>query len=216
MGWKKVSTFLKKNGEAKYKSPTKCDGDEQKYMEQLRIDAKETLEEFERLALQCCEKSPEMILIRGRMKNFLDGSMQKIRPYTWERFSAIDAIQLPINLSLFCERSGLNMQARAAIDIDLKKASYTVLNSYNKTLLSAEKPDGSVYLANSYGNKNLIQFEGTGGELLNKIALGEYKKAEIAYIFPIEAMSNDDIVSGMQRAVNSLVPIYKKVVSLIK
>lgn len=216
MGWKEVANFLKKNGGAEYKATSKCIGEEQKHMEQLRSDAQTALQEFEYLALQCCENNPEMVLLRGRMKNFLDGTMRKIRTYAWERFATIDAVHLPVNISVFCEPAEAGMQARVAVDIDLKKTSLEELNVYNKALLCAEKPENSIYLANSYGNRELEKFSGSGAELLSEIARGEYKKAEIAYEFPIATMDDEDITAGMQAAVKALIPIYESVISAVK
>lgn len=216
MSWKEVAKFLETYGNAEYKAVSKCFGEDRKRMEQLRSDAQMTLQEFERLALRCCENSTEMILLRGRNKNFLDGTMRKIRPYVWERFAIIDAVRVPVNISVFCESAESGMQARVAIDVDLKKTSLKDLSVYNKTLLCAEKPENSIYLANTYGNKGLEKFGGTGSELLSKIALKEYKKAEIAYVFPIAEMDDEDITAGMQTSVNALIPIYKSVISAIK
>lgn len=216
MSWKEIAGFLERNGGIEYKAVSKCVGDEQKRMEQLRSDAQTTLLEFERLALQCCENNPELILLRERNKNFLDGTMRRIRTYAWERFATIDAVQLPVNISVFCEHAEHGMQARVSVDINLKKASVKELSEYNKTLLCLKKPANSSYLANSYGNKEVREFNGSGDELLSKIACKEYKKAQIAYIFPIAKMDDEKITAEMKTAVNSLLPIYKTVISAIK
>lgn len=210
MTWKSVAEFLQENGGKPYKSFKKCDGAERNQMMALHVNAIHTISEFESLAMEACAGIQGLCLVRMIRKNFLDGSMRHLRSYTWERFCVSDDINSPANISLFCEKFGDEMRFRVAIDIDLKSADPDQLEIYNKSLLRFERPEGMVYLANSYGNKDLTECNISGDELYSEIMSGKYRKAEIAYI--IQASEPDNkITEEVNWALRKLKPIYEDI-----
>ncbi len=202
--------FFNQYGGGEYRSPAKLkDESQRKAMEMLYKKSKETLSDFNMLLKRVADDNN---LTEIKNKNFLDGSMRKIRTYFWGQMKNAYYFNEPESISLFAEKTKDGDSVfRVSLEFDQLHAFSDEIERFTKAL-DLPLDSGLNYYVSQRGHNNVEITKENVGALKAKVTSGKAEKILIGTI--ITGTNEDAIISGINLAIEKLLPYYNHVLGI--
>ena len=206
-----VLEFFNHYGGVEYRSPAKLkDENQRKEMEKLYKKSKETLSDFNLLLKRVADDNN---LTEIKNKNFLDGSMRRIRTYFWGQMKNAYYFNEPESISLFAEKANNTSVFRVSLEFDQLHAFADEIERFNKAL-DLPLDSGLSYYISQRGHNNVELTRENVGTLKKKIANGEAQKILIGTT--ITGADEETIINGINEAIFKVMPYYNHVLGIKK
>ena len=205
-----ILEFFDSHGGEEYRSPAKLtDSAQRQKMENLYKESKGALGDFNQLLKKVADDNN---LTEVKNKNFLDGSMRKIRTYFWGQMKNAYYFNDPESISLFAEKTKDSKSVfRVSLEFDQLHAFSDEIERFIKAL---ELPleTGLDYYVSQHGHNNVEATKEKASSLKKKVESGEVEKVLIGTI--VTGADDESVIKNINAAIKKIMPYYNHVLGI--